>query len=200
MATSTDDPALQADLESENIPTMTTIVPSMFTPLEDDLLDRLEPPKDRIERLQRILENIDTHEKKVLDNALWMVEREKRRIIIEAKRVEESFYPPEAQLGIDPDETDILIQNMRAAPEPGVDYNVMEIQLPRHDIVQPNFSHREDTTRQLLDLVEKASRSMEHYKTRMKAAKDFYQDRLQKEITRDEEFSKRPEAIILKRP
>lgn len=194
MGSSTSASGFQDGAESENIPTLTSIVPSIFIPLEDDLLDPFEPPKDRIERLQRILANIDMHERKVIDNVMWMVEREKRRIMMEAKREEDSTHPPEAQLGIEPGETNLLIQNMRAAPEPSVDYNVVEAQLPRHDVVPPNISHRENTTRQLLHVVEEANRNIQGYRSHMKVAKDFYRERLQQEIARDDEFSKRPQA------
>ena len=194
MATSAGALGRQNDAELENIPPLTSIVPSIFIPLEDGLLDPFEPPKDRIERLQRILANIDTHERKVINNAMWMVEREKRRIMMEAKREEDSTHPPEAQLEIDPDETDFLIQNMRTAPEPGVDYNVVDIPLPRHDVVPPNISHRENTTRQLLLVIEEATRNIQGYRTHMKVAKDFYRERLQQEMARDVQFSTRPEV------
>lgn len=196
MAATTSDPALQAGLESKNIPALSSLVPSIFTPLEDDLLDPFEPPENRVQRLQRIIANIDAHEKRATDNAMWMVEREKRRIIMEAKRKEEALDQPETQLRINPDETETIIENMRAAPKLGKDYNVADAELqPNHAIFQQEFTHREDTTRQLMLLVENAYKQIEEYKVFMKATKDFYQERLKSEIAVDEGFGKRPELL-----
>src|SRR4051812_30157561 len=71
----------------EKIPSLLNIAPSMFVPLQEDILKKPaseEVLRDRVKRLERILESIDYQREGVKENLLWMFEREKRRVIEES--------------------------------------------------------------------------------------------------------------------
>jgi len=56
-------PRAPAQPDAEEIPQLMSVVPSIFVPLTESILEPREPPKNRIERLERIIQSLDIHEK-----------------------------------------------------------------------------------------------------------------------------------------
>jgi hypothetical protein len=177
---------------SEKIPVLSNIAPSIFVPLQDDFL-AIEPPRDRIERLKRILQTIDYQKEGVKENLLYMFEREKKRIVLEAAEIEKAQGLPSIKPGLAPNEIDDIIANMEAPALPGRDYNVRDIPRPGSMMLPPNASLRDKTVMQLLIMAEHGLGELEGFEKHMTGIKDRYLVCLEQEIARIDDAGKRPE-------
>ncbi|KAL2017800.1 hypothetical protein VTK56DRAFT_1663 [Thermocarpiscus australiensis] len=176
----------------ERIPPLLNISPSIFVPLREDILNS-ELPRDRVERLKRILKTIDYQREGVKENILYMVEREKKRIMLWAAETEQEAGPPKIRAGLPPDEVDEVISNMEAPAEPGKDYNYPYNRRPSTPPGPDNVSLREQTVLDLLDVVKGGVRDLEGYEKHMAGIRQYYVDCLEREIARIDEAGLRPE-------
>ncbi|KAH6622987.1 hypothetical protein F5144DRAFT_582060 [Chaetomium tenue] len=192
MSQSAQSPAGTGPDASEKIPVLSNIAPSIFVPLQDDLLTQ-EPPRNRIERLKRILQTIDYQREGVKENLLYMFEREKTRIVREAAEIEKAQGPPSIKPGLALSEIDDIIANMEAPAQPGRDYNVRDVPLPVPMMVPPNASLRDKTVIQLLNVVEQGLGELEGFERHMAGIKDRYLVCLEQEMARIDDAGKRPE-------
>jgi hypothetical protein len=183
---------LQAEA-SERIPPLNNIAPSIFVPLQDDILES-ELPRDRVARLKRILETIDCQREGVKENLLYMFEREKKRIIMEAAEIEQTRGPPGIKPGPSPSEVDEMIANMEAPAVANVDYDIRN--MADFDLKMeppPDASLRDRTVLDLLKVVEKGLGELEMFEAYMFKIKVGYLTRLEQEMSRIEDAGKRPE-------
>ncbi|KAK3293272.1 uncharacterized protein B0H64DRAFT_403904 [Chaetomium fimeti] len=192
MPQSAQSPASMGPKASEKIPMLNNIAPSIFVPLQDDFLT-IEPPRDRIERLKRILQTIDCQREGVKENLLYMFEREKKRIVLEATEIEEAQGLPDINPGLAPSEVDEIIANMEAPAMPGRDYNVRDMPRPGPAPVPPNASLRDKTVMELLNMVERGLTELEGFEKHMAGIKDRYLICLEQEMARVDDAGKRPE-------
>jgi hypothetical protein len=192
MRQSAQSPAGMGPKASEKIPVLSNIAPSIFVPLQDDFL-AIEPPRDRIERLKRILQTIDYQKEGVKENLLYMFEREKKRIVLEAAEIEKAQGLPSIKPGLAPNEIDDIIANMEAPTLPGRDYNVRDIPRPGSMMLPPNASLRDKTVMQLLIMAEHGLGELEGFEKHMTGIKDRYLVCLEQEIARIDDAGKRPE-------
>ncbi len=177
----------------EKIFPLTNIAPSIFVPLQDDILGS-ELPRDRVGRLKRILESLDYQREGVKGNLLYMFEREKKRIIIEATEMEQAQGPPSIQPGLPLREVDDIIANMEAPAEHGMDYNIRNMaEFDPNVEAPPNASLRDRTAIDLLKVVEKGLEQLQAFEAYMSKIKVDYLGRLERETSRIEEAGKRPE-------
>lgn len=153
-------------------------------------------PRDRVERLKRILETIDKQRVGVKENILWLFEREKERMIMEATEIEAELHLQDANFEIHPTEVDDFIRNMGASPQIGVDYNLKNA--PLLNIVRPlpGASPRDLVINQLLNLAETGTREVKGYDDHIAAIRSFYEACLQMEIEKIEEAGLRPRKRI----
>ena len=174
---------------SEKIPPI-NIAPSIFVPLREDILNS-ELPRDRVERLKRILKTVDCQREGVRENLLYMFEREKKRIMMQAAEMEQ-LGPPTAKPGLPLDEVDRTISNMEAAAEPGVDYTYRE---PTASIkpILPDALLQDRTVLELLNVVEMGLEQLTFYEMHITGIKEHYLRCLEKEMARIDEAGKRPE-------
>jgi hypothetical protein len=189
MAQPTQPPADTDPKAPERIPPLTNIAPAIFVPLRDDILN-LEPPRDRVERLKRILETIDYQREGVKENLMYMFEREKKRMMQEAAETEQARGPPKIRPGLPPSEVDEIIGNMETPAEPDRDYNLQEYPPVAGP---PNLSLRDSTVRDLLTMVDKAVIELEGFEGFMAGIENFYREVLARETARIDEAGKRPE-------
>jgi hypothetical protein len=175
----------------ERIPPLNNIAPSIFVPLKDDLLGS-EPPGDRVERLRRILKTIDYMRSGVKENLLYMFEREKRRIILEAAEIEQAQGAPKLKPDLSPGEVDNIIANMEAPALPGMDYDIRSTPDFTYEI-PPNASLRDRTVMELLIVVENGLKDIQGYDVHMAAVKNEYLSRLEREVALVHDAGKRPE-------
>lgn len=169
---------------AEKIAPLSSIAPSIFVPLRDDIFTA-EPPRDRIERLKRILQTIDYQRVGIKENLLYMFEREKRRIVLEAAEIEQQQGPPKITPGLAPNEVDEIIANMESPAEPGKDYNVRDMpNWLQATPVPPDAPLRDQTVMQLLNMVERAVSDLEGFDRHMDGIQKRYLDCLEQETAR----------------
>lgn len=162
-------------------------------PLREDIL-KCELPRDRVDRLHWILKTIDFHRQGVKENILYMVEREKKRIMQQAAETEKAQGPPRLRPGLSPEEVDESIGNMEAPAEAGIDYNIRnmpEIAAPIH--IPPDASLRDRTALEVLSVVERGLADLHGYGEHMAGIEKYYLDCLERELKRIDEAGKRPE-------
>ena len=181
------------DKAQEKIFPLTNIAPCIFVPLQDDILGS-ELPRDRVGRLKRILESLDYQREGVKENLLYMFEREKKRIIIEATEMEQAQGPPSIQPGLPSREVDDIIANMEAPADHGMDYNIRNMaDFDPNVEAPPHASLRDRTVIDLLRVVEKGLEQLQAFEAYMSKIKVDYLGRLELEMSRIEEAGKRPE-------
>src|SRR5690349_6074420 len=161
----------------EKIPPLNNIAPSIFVPIQDDILGS-EPPRDRVERLKRILQSIDYMRSGVKENLMYMFEREKRRIVLEATEMEQAQGAPKLKPDLSPREVDDIIANMEAPAAPGMDYDIRSIPATAPN-VPPNASLRDRTVMELLAVVENGLKDIQGYDEHMTSVQNEYLSRLE---------------------
>ncbi|KAL2171624.1 hypothetical protein VTG60DRAFT_2192 [Thermothelomyces hinnuleus] len=179
---------------SERIPQLKNIAPAIFVPLQDDIF-LAEPPRDRAERLKRILETIDYQREGVKENLLYMFEREKKRVVQQAAELEQAQGPSAIKPSLAPAEVDEIIANMEAPGSGRIeDYMIRDV--PRLDSgkpVAPNTSLRDKTVTELLTMIEAALADLEGFERHMAGIKNRYLACLEQEMARLDQAGKRPE-------
>ncbi|KAL2264277.1 hypothetical protein VTK26DRAFT_8480 [Humicola hyalothermophila] len=182
---------------SERIPPLTNIAPAIFVPLRQDLFED-EPPRDRVDRVKRLLAVIDYQREGVLENLLYMFEREKRRVVQHAAVTEQALPTPRFAPGaLPPDEADAIIANMEALAEPGVDYNIREMPLVDGSAtIPPETPLRDKTVMELINVVEKAVSDLHGFDGYMRGIKERYLKCLERELETLEQAGKRPEERV----
>lgn len=178
---------------ASKIPPLTTIVPSIFVPLEEDLTQPIDLPRDRVERLKWILDTIESQRTGVLENMLYLIERERDRILAEALENEVATGPPDTRKGLPPDEVDWVISNMEAPHQPDLNYNIQDLPPRTLGVQVPGLSNREQAVWQLLELVERAVSETRGYDKHMGDIRAYYLGMLEKEKQKIDEAGKRPE-------
>lgn len=134
---------------------------------------------------------MDDNERGVKENLIWMFEREKRRILMEAKQerermaqMKELFEDPSPQrpYRLDWMEADQMIQNMSAPALPGVDYSARNIQPPDGSTIPEWLSPEEKTTREILILIERGASQLHGYsESHLKGIREEFRRYLEKE-------------------
>ncbi len=183
---------------SEKIPRLQNIALGIFVPLQDDdLRQNSEPARDRVERLKRKLRSIDYQRAGVKENLMYMFEREKQRIILEAQEREADMYPdglPPKGPGLHPREADLAIANMETPATPGTDYNVRNVlAIDVNRPLPPNLSVRERVIEDLVNLVENGATQLNGYEQHIKGIKDYYLGCLEREMAKMDLVGLRPE-------
>lgn len=193
MPQSAHSPADMGPTASRKIPPLNNIATSIFVPLRDDILTS-ELPRDRVERLKRILQTIDYQRDGVKENLLYMFEREKTRIILHASEVEQAQGLPKIRPGLAPNEVDDVIANMEAPAQPGIDYNIRDMpELSVHTSPNPSASLRDRTVTELLIVVERGLHELQQFEGYMADIKNHYLRCLEQEMARVDDAGKRPE-------
>lgn len=178
---------------SEQIPPLSNIAPSIFVPLQDDIFES-ELPRDRVERVKTILKSIDYQREGVRENLLYMFEREKTRIMLQAAEMEQAQGPPKTRPGLAPGEVDNIIANMEAPAQPNIDFNIRDMApLDPNMPIPPDASLRDRTVLQLLGMVEHGLHELQSFEKYMEGIKDRYLTCLEQELARIEDAGKRPE-------
>ncbi|KAK3315135.1 hypothetical protein B0H66DRAFT_334855 [Apodospora peruviana] len=179
---------------SEKIPALRNVAPGVFVPFHEDILSKTDYPRDRIDRVKRILESIDYQREGVKENLMYLFEREKQRILLEAQEKEQELGLQDAKPGVHPAEVDATLRSMEAPAEPGCDYNIRFLPpLEPHRSLATNLSLRDRTVQGLLSLVESGVADLNGYERHINGIRDYYVDCLAKEVARIEAAGMRPE-------
>jgi hypothetical protein len=152
-------PSSQRD---ERVVPLVSIVPSMFVPLLGDITE-VDMPQDPTEESQRFLDVVKSQRASVMDNMVYLIDREHDRILVEGREKEEASGSDGPWPAMSPEERDWMISNMEERPKPGMDYNIKDMSPPILSGAAPGLTIREETTRNLLGLVEQAVRQIKGY-------------------------------------
>lgn len=107
----------------EDIPPLTHIIPTIFVPLTEDLLQPIEPAKDTVERMERMMASLEATEKEVRNNISWTHEREARRHVAAVKRTGALSSRHEPSL-MSWKEAETHVANMSAPANPSMVYHL----------------------------------------------------------------------------
>jgi len=191
-------------LAEEPIPRMKSIAPCIFVPLEIDITKPREPPRNRIEKLERLIAAMEAQRPGVLENLVHMAEHE-RLSIMQFGRQTEAMYGIPAGPGpsLPPEEVDWIMGNMSApAPANRDDLNIKHEDdllklLERTAAAMPppggEVSLREMVAKDLADTVNQAALNMRGYGNEVAKRVHDYSQKLEKEKRVLAEAGKRPD-------
>ncbi|KAF0330918.1 nadh-ubiquinone oxidoreductase 78 kda mitochondrial precursor [Colletotrichum asianum] len=110
--------------EEEYIPSLRANAQAMaiFVPLEESLFEPSEAPKTNGERLEKTIDKLDKHFAAVQVNIMLVYERERRRIIQVAKKMEAMNGPIETDTSLTPHDQEVLQAYIEAPLPPGANY------------------------------------------------------------------------------
>ncbi|KAM7209520.1 hypothetical protein V8F20_000258 [Naviculisporaceae sp. PSN 640] len=188
-------PAPREPKPSEKIPILTSTLPAIFLPLDHDITKEDNPlPRDRLERIKRILDTIDNQRVSVKENIVWLLEREKERMVLEARERDEELVAQghKTGLALSALEVDQVIHSLEAPAVKGRDYNITDAPpLNEHRPLPTN--PRVQVIDYLLNWVEGGSRELDGYENHIAAIRTHYEEILQRETARIEAVGMRPE-------
>lgn len=174
----------------EDIAPLTHIIPTIFVPLTENLLEPIEPAKDRVERLERMVVSLDAHEKNVRSNIAWTYEREARRHVGEVKRSGVLSSPHEPKL-MSWEEAEAHVANMSVPANPSMTYHLSPEKIAefkaydqsRADLSLPDhLGPHERTSQEVLVIANRGVRDMEAYSNiHIKGIRDRLNASLEKE-------------------
>lgn len=168
------------------VPELSTLLPAIFVPIEQDFLQPIEKAQDRIELLRRMQISLDANEKAVRSNFVWMFEREARRCLKEASKTG-SLASPHEPKPITWEEGDMLLANLEEPATPNQTYQLSSSEIERFNAYPVNtgleqLSPHEKAIRDLLIVVQRGSRDIEGYSKRhIKEIRDRLNNSLEKE-------------------
>lgn len=155
----------------EDIPPLTHIIGTICVPLTEDLLEPIEPAKDRVERLERMVASLDATEKKVRDNIIWTYEREARRHVTAVKKTG-ALSAPHQPKSMSWEEAEAHVANMAVPAKPNMSYHLPPEKIAefkaydqsRPDVPLPDdLGPHERTSREVLTIANRGVRDMEGY-------------------------------------
>ncbi|KAH8906980.1 hypothetical protein BR93DRAFT_968537 [Coniochaeta sp. PMI_546] len=189
-------------LDEEPIPRMKTIAPCIFVPLETDITKPRDPPRNRVERIERLIASAEAQRAGVLENIAFMAEHD-RRSVLQYGRQREAMtgvpYGPGPSLP--PDEVDWIMNNMAAPAPKDRDLNIKdEGDLQRLLLrtlpgmpPEAELTNREQVARELLVTVNRAAQTAKGYCDEVDKRIKDHSVLLEKEKRRLEDAGKRPE-------
>ena len=171
------------------IPPLTSISPSIFTPIQgDELLLPFTPPASRVARLSAKIDALDSNRRLVRDNMLALYRRECARLIREAQA--EVDEPPSASAWSTPseDDLDVMVANVMAVLDKREGGERGEQPPAPSAAAPPNFgafvpkSRREYWTTQIEITISKGLRDLKGYDAHVAAIRKGYTDKLEREV------------------
>jgi hypothetical protein len=186
----------------EKIPRMTSIAPCIFVPLETDITKPKDPPRNRVERLERQLTAVEAQRPGVLENIVYIAERERLAILQEGREREAIAGTTQGpNPSLPPEEVDWIMDRMAAqAPRDKDlsiqdDAHIQQIQagLAAFANMPVPVTNRERVAKELVQTVQFARGNMEGYSRVVDKTVEDYGHMLERERKRLEDAGKRPE-------
>ncbi|KAB5582718.1 hypothetical protein GE09DRAFT_1076138 [Coniochaeta sp. 2T2.1] len=188
-------------LDEEPIPRMKTIAPCIFVPLATDITKpRAQPPRSRVDKLERMVVALQAHRHGVIENITYMAERE-RLAILQWGRQREAVEGPGPGTTLPPEEEDWIMGNM-AAPAPrnrevflrdeeGLQHLLNAI-VPGRPSMEERTA-REEAASHLASTARNAVTTVDGYNKEVNKRVEEYSALLQREKARLDDAGKRPE-------
>jgi hypothetical protein len=190
-------------LAEEQIPRMKNIAPCIFVPLETDITKPGDHPRNRVEKLERLVAVMQAQRLEVLENIAFMAEHERLSILQYGRQREAvTGIPNGPGPSLPPDEVDWIMENMAAPAPKDRDLNIKDeavlqqlLQRTAAGMPPPEAEPtlREQVARDLLNTVNHATSNMRGYSTKVDERVHYYSQKLEKEKRVFEEAGKRPE-------
>lgn len=182
---------------------MKSIAPCIFVPLETDITKPRDPPRNRVEKLERLIVAMEAQRRGVLENMAFMAEHERQSILQYGRQTEAwTGIPTGPDPSLPPDEVDWIMANITApAPkdrDPSVkDEADLQQLLARTAASMPppeaEPTLREQVAGDLAKTVTQAADNMRAYSGKVDERLHYYGQKLEKEKRVLEEAGKRPE-------
>jgi hypothetical protein len=107
------------------LPKLTHIDPVIFVLAEEDFTRPVQPARDRVERVERILKSIDWYHQAIRANFHHLVRHEKRRVEQSTAAYEYQCEPiGKVEAGVGIEELRAMVTAINAPVDPEMDYNV----------------------------------------------------------------------------
>ncbi|KAL5881704.1 hypothetical protein ACKVWC_006572 [Pyricularia oryzae] len=179
-----------ADPEVPEPPEINNYGLAIFALTDEDLTQPMDDrPRDRVERVKRMLDSIDKYQQGVRATTMNIVASERQRIMRHEVNSQTSGRDP----GISQDEVDELIEALSAEPEEGTDYNMDTDDITREamrDLVEGSEScrDREGSLRRLQYLAEQSIYYSDEFDAEIAQVRGKWEAILEKEQKALEEF------------
>lgn len=189
-------------LAEEPIPRMKNIAPCIFVPLETDITKPKDPPRDRAEKIERLIASLEARRPSVLENIAFMAEHERLSSLQFGRQTEASPGLPHGPgPSLPPDEVDWIMGNMAAPAPKDRDLSIKDeadLYQRLHGTLsgmppEAQLTTREIVARDLLQTVQKAAHTAKGYNDEVDKRVKHYTELLEKEKKRLEDVGKRPE-------
>ncbi|KAI6356800.1 hypothetical protein MCOR25_007841 [Pyricularia grisea] len=187
----TTQPGPDAKAEMPEPPEIKNYGLAIFALTEEDLTQPMDDrPRNRVERVKRMLDSINKHRRAVRATTMDMVASERQRIVRHEVNSQASSRDP----GISQEEVAEMIEALNAEPEQGTDYNMDTNDVPRElmrDLFEESESRRdrEDSLRQLQHLAEQSIYYSDEFDAEIIKVREKWEAILEKEQKALEEFA-----------
>lgn len=177
-----DGTAANPTAEKERIPRLESVTPAIFVPLEQVLLEQLDAPRDKTQRLKLTLERLDAYSEQVKRNIIFMFLRERDRLL-QQLRIDEGAQGDQALSGgsIQQWEFDAMARNATAPPVSGRDYTMAHHIPPAPSSRGYAVTPRDHAIEELLDMIEGAVNNLKGFTGMATNERQQYEQALEKE-------------------
>ncbi|TLD34106.1 hypothetical protein PspLS_00807 [Pyricularia sp. CBS 133598] len=163
---------------------------AIFALTEDDLTQPIDRPRDRVQRVKRMLDSIDNYQRGVRATTKNIVASERQRIMRHELNSQTTSRDP----GISQEEVNEFIEALSAEPEQGTDYNMDTGDITREemrDLFERSESRRgrEDSLRRLQHLAEQSIYYSDEFDAEVAKVREKWEAILEKEQKALEEFA-----------
>ncbi|KAK1987813.1 hypothetical protein LZ30DRAFT_701027 [Colletotrichum cereale] len=174
--------------EEEDIPVLVPGAPAMamFVPLEESLFDPLDAPQKESDRLKLSLQNIEKHTAAVEQNLIHIYEREHRRILQHANKVEATVGVFETTAGLMPGDEELIREYVNAPIPHGADYNNRHLSTYAYPEIPGDLPPRQAALHWSLYNTGQALAQVGGYAAHAQEIKNHYKKALEKELAREE--------------
>ena len=169
-------------MDVDIMPQVTSVVPGILVPVDRDITQPFNAPRNRIERAKSMLESIEFHRQGGIQGILHLADMERKRILQESRRWEAMHDLKDAPPAWSPAEADLMIASMNAPAVPGINYDTekaeMELLNFRRSV---DTGDRKDSVRQLQRVMEDAISQLHGYDHHMEDIRKRWVESLEKE-------------------
>ncbi|KAK1965263.1 hypothetical protein LY78DRAFT_658485 [Colletotrichum sublineola] len=175
-------------LEEEDIPMLVPGAPAMamFVPLEESLFEPFDPPQKESDRLRACQQNIEKHTAAVEQNIIYIYEREHRRILQHANKLEATMGIFETTVGLIPGEDELITEYVKAPSPHGADYNTRHLSTYTYPEAPGDLPPRQAALNWSLYNTGQALSQLGGYAAHAQEIKNHYKTALERELAQEE--------------
>ncbi|GKT57018.1 NADH-ubiquinone oxidoreductase 78 kDa mitochondrial precursor [Colletotrichum tofieldiae] len=177
--------------EEEDKPILLPGAPAMamFVPLEESLFEPFEAPQNKSDRLKLCQENIEKHTAAVAQNITHMYEREHKRILQHAKKLEATLGVWETTPGLMPGDEELIMEYVNAPIPKDADYSDRHLSTYAYPEIPGDMPPRQAALHWSLYNAGQALIQLGGYATHAQEIKNHYMTALEKELALEESSS-----------